>query len=94
MSFLICSCCLLVVSVREKQTMMSRAITTRKMKFDKVSKPSHLANVSNGPGIIAIIRKTIGSNSQATELLIEREFRFRQMIIIKNKIIVAIVISI
>ena len=66
----------------------------RKMKFDKVSKPSHLANVSNGPGIIAIIRKTIGSNSQATELLMEREFRFRQMIMIKNKIIVAIVISI
>ena len=80
--------------VREKQTIIRRAIVARKIKFDRVSKPSHLANDSSGPGMIAMIRNTIGSKSHASEFLIERELRLRQMMIIKNSINAATDISI
>lgn len=91
---MISACCLLVVRVREKQTIIRRAIVARKMKFDRVSNPSHFANDSSGFGMIAMVRNTKGRSSQAIEFLIEREFRLRQIIIIKNSINAAMDISI
>ena len=47
-----------------------------------------------GVGKIAMSAKTIGRSNQPTELLMVMEFRRREMTIIINKIMAAIVISI
>lgn len=64
-----------------------------KMKLAKVSKPSQLAKSEKGPGKVAMIMKTIGRSSQATEFLIDMELRLREMIIMSKSINAAIVIS-
>ena len=87
-------CWRLMVIVRKKQRRIKRAITTKKIKLDRVSKPSQVAKVAIGSGKIAIIINTIGKSSQAIELLTERVFFFRQIIIKTNKIMAAMVISI
>ena len=66
----------------------------RKMKLEKVSKPSHLESSSSGAGKMAISRKTIGSKSQAIELLVEMRLFFSEMIIKANSRIAAMDISI
>lgn len=74
--------------------MIRRAIIARKMKFERVSKPSQLAKIFIGSGKIAMRMKAIGSNSQATELLIDMEFFLRLIIMITRKRRARILISI
>ena len=73
---------------------MRRPITTTKIKFANVSKPSQLEKAAIGSGITAIIIKTIGKRSQATEFLIEIELCFKPSMISISNIIVATNISI
>ncbi len=80
--------------VRKKQMTIRRAIIATKMKLARVSKPSHLANASIGDGKMAMIMKTRGSKSQAMECLIDIRFLVRQMIMIINRMMAAIDISI
>ena len=83
-----------MTTVRKKQMIMSRAMAMRKMKLEKVSKPSQVDNEARGSGKIAIRRKTIGNNNQAIELLIEMVFLFRDIIMMINNNMAAIDISI
>ena len=80
--------------VRKKQRMISKAMASRKMKLDNVSKPSQAETVARGSGKNATRRKTIGSNNHAIELLIEIELRLRQVKIIMNNNMAAKAISI
>ena len=80
--------------VSEKQTKINDAIATRKIKFDKASNPSHLANDSRGPGIMAIMINMTGKRSHATEFLMDKEFFFRLIIMTSSKKTAAIDISI
>lgn len=73
---------------------ISSAITMRKIKLERVSKPSQLDNIVSGSGNIAISRNTIGKRSHAIEFLIEIVFFLRDVTIIINNSIVAMVISI
>ena len=82
-----------MVIVRKKQSTMRRAMTIRKMKLEVVSKPSQLARAAIGSGKMAMMTKTIGRSSQATELLMDIEFLLRQMIIRISKMRAAITIS-
>lgn len=80
--------------MRKKQIIMSRAMMARKIKLERVSKPSHWDKVVSGSGKIAIKINATGNSSQARELLIDMEF-FRRLRIIKiNKISAAMDISI
>lgn len=83
-----------MTTVRKKQRTIRRAIVVRKIKLDRVSKPSQLDNAASGSGKMAINKKTIGSKSQAIELLVEMRFFFKEMIISANSEIAAIDISI
>lgn len=83
-----------MTTVRKKQRIMSRAIVIRKIKLERVSKPSQLDNALRGSGKIATNRKTIGSKSQAIELLVEIRFFFRETIIKISNRMAAIDISI
>lgn len=66
----------------------------RKMKLERVSKPSQLDNAVSGSGKMAISKKTIGNRSQAMELLVEMWFFFNEAIIRINNKTAAIDISI
>ena len=80
--------------MRKKHRTISRAIVIRKTKLAGASKPSQLEIAESGSGKIAINKKTTGSNSQATELLVERLFFLSAMAIIRKRITLAIAISI
>lgn len=67
---------------------------TRKIKFDKVSKPSQLAKDCNGSGKIATIINMIGNNNQVMELRMESLLFARLKIIIISRARAAITISI
>lgn len=66
----------------------------RKMKLERVSKPSQLDNVASGSGKMAINKKTIGSKSQVMKLLVEIRFFLRETMIKANNRIAAMDISI
>ena len=66
----------------------------RKMKLERVSKPSQLDNVASGSGKMAINKKTIGSKSQVMKLLVEIRFFLREIMIKANNRIAAMDISI
>ena len=66
----------------------------RKIKLERVSKPSQDESVVSGSGKIAMSKKKTGSNSQAIEFLIEIVFFLREMIIIISNSIEAMAISI
>ena len=70
------------------------AITTKKMKLDRVSNPNQLANTCNGSGKIAIMIKMIGRRNQAIELRMDKLLLVKPMIIMMNKIAAATAISI
>ena len=80
--------------VRKKQIRIRRAMAARKIKFDGVSKPSHLEIVSMSCGKIAKIINTIGRENQAIEWRTSSRFLVRQKVINISNIIAATSISI
>ena len=94
MSLVMVCCCLLTVSVSEKQRTISRAMATRKMKFASVSKLSQWASSVSGSGKIAINAKIIGRRSHAMEFLMDIELCLREIIMMMNSAMAAMVISI
>lgn len=81
------------MTVRKKQRTIREPIMTRKIKLDKVSKPSQLARAARGSGKMATTRQMIGRRSQATELLMEKEFFLRDIIMTINRTMAATAIS-
>ncbi len=80
--------------MRRKQIKINKAIMITKIKLEGISKPSQVAKSVMGFGKIATMMNAIGRSSQATELLMDIEFLFRQIIIKINRMMAATVISI
>ena len=80
--------------MRKKQIRISKAMTIRKIKLERVSKPSQLARDSRGCGKMAMRIKMMGRRSQAIEWRTDRRFLARLTMMSNSKMTAAIDISI